>query len=106
MSRKKIRFRGGYKHVVGDDNITRRQWPAVKEQKRISKVRFDRLAELLKQFKAGKSIQEISRETGWNKELLYHEMYYLKNHGLLDPDFKNPFSILVKDLKKELNKVA
>jgi len=99
-----VRFRGGYKHVTGKDGVTRRQWPAMMGVRRISKVRYERLLALLEMFKAGKSIQEISRETGWRKDKLYHEMYYLKNHGLLAPDFKNPFSVWSTDLAKEISK--
>ena len=101
----KIRLKGGYRYTTGKDDVVRRQWPALIEQKRMSKIRYDRLERLLKSFKAGKSVQEICAETGWRKNLVYHEMYYLKNHGLLGPEFKNPFSVFDRDIK-ELGKNA
>lgn len=98
---------GGYMMTEKDDGTIHKRWPAVRNIRRISKVRLERLRMLLKYFKEGKSVQEIAEMTGWRKDMVYHEMYYLKNLGLLDPDFKNPSgTVYTKDVAKEVLKGA
>jgi hypothetical protein len=99
-------MRGGYKLTEVNGEV-HKEWPAVKKLRRISKVRLERLQILLRYFKEGKSVQEIAALTGWRKDRVYHEMYYLKNLGLLDPDFKNPSGFVhTKDVAKEVAKGA
>jgi hypothetical protein len=93
------------------DGTVIKRYPAVKNVSRVSRVRYERLLKLLKLFKLGKSVKEISEETGYKKNLIYHEMYCLKNHGMLDADFRNSDSIRVvgslgEMLKKDLKKVS
>lgn len=97
-------LRGGYLLVEQEDGKVHKRWPAVNNMRRISQVRLERLRLILKEFKAGKSVQQIAEEHGFKKEKVYHEMYYLKNLGLLDPDFKNPCgTVYTKDLAKEIS---
>ena len=106
----KTRIRGSIKYMTLKDGTVIKRYPAVKDVSRISSVRYQRLLKLLKMFKQGKSVKEISLETGYRKNLVYHEMYCLKNHGMLDSEFKNPGSIkivgsLAEMLEKDLKKV-
>lgn len=86
-------------------NSQKTRWPEVRNVRRISQVRLERLRLLLREFRAGKSVQQISEEHGFKKQRVYHEMYYLKKLGLLMPDFKNPSGIVhTSDIAKEVEK--
>ena len=86
----------------GQNNVVHKKHPAVKNMRRISVTRVERLKKLLEMFRAGKSVQQIAEETGYKKDRVYHEMYFLKAHGLLSPDFKNPSSVHIKKLSEVL----
>ena len=85
-----------------EDGSVVKRYPALRNVSRISGVRYERLLKLLRMFREGKSVREISEQTGYRKNLVYHEMYCLKNHGMLDPDFKNPGSIPIKGSLAEM----
>lgn len=100
-------IRGGYKLTVNDsDEVVFKQYPAVRHMHRMSGVRFERLKALLQYFKSGLSVQEIAEKTGWKKDRIYHEMYALKNYGLLPPEFKNPKTSVHGDVISTLRKEA
>ena len=105
--RKGVKFREGYKYVTEADGSTIKYYPGVRAQymRRISKVRLERLNVLRKMFlKDGKSVQEIAKVTGWRKDRIYQEMYYMKRLGMLPPGFKNPFSVWTNDIVKEVER--
>jgi len=105
MVTKKIR--GGFKETVTENNeVTFRQYPAIARMQRMSGTRYERLKALLKYFKEGKSVQEIVEITGWKKDVIYHEMYALRNYGLLPADFKNPKVTVHGDVLELLKKEA
>ena len=80
-----------------------KQWPEVKSVRRISKVRLERLRIILSELKVGKSVQMIAEERCLKLDRVWHEFYYLKRLGLLDPDFKNPSgTVYTNDLVKEI----
>lgn len=96
-----------YKYELSDGRIVRTH-PAVRKPVRISPTRIERLKVLCKMFKDGKAVQDIAKETGWEKHKIYQEMYNLKKLGMLPADFKNPSSkwfdsveALVVELEKE-----
>ena len=108
----KTRIRGGYKFIMSDKGeVVLKKYPAIVSVRRLSSERYARILKLLVFFKDGKSVQDISIETGWKKDRVYHEMYALKNMGLLPPDFKNPGRSVQGDnivdcLLKEANRNA
>lgn len=80
-----------------------KQWPEVKNMRRISKVRLERLRMILAELRAGKSVQDIAKERSLKLDRVWHEFYYLKRLGLLDPDFKNPSgTVYTNNLAKEI----
>lgn len=82
-------------------------WPAIRSMRRISKVRLERLQIILGDLKSGLAVQEIAKNRDYKLDAVWHEFYYLKKLGLLDPDFKNPNkSVYVKDIAKEVAKGA
>lgn len=101
----KTRIRGSVKYMTMRDGTVVKRYPALKNVSRISEVRFERLLKLLKMFKQGLSVKEISMQTGYKKDLIYHEMYCLKNHGMLDSDFRSAKTIpIVGSLEEMLKK--
>ena len=98
-------LRGGYLLIEQADGTVLRRWPAVASMRRISKVRLERLQLILGELKAGKSVQQIAEENCFKKSMVYQSMYYLKNLGLLDPDFKNPVgTVYTTNIAKEIGK--
>jgi len=79
-------------------------FPKVKNPRRINKGRLERLTIILKDFREGRSVQEISELRGYRKDKVYHEMYYLKDLGLLPLDFKNPSSVHTENLAEVIER--